>query len=593
MPIFEKIKPVARVLSAKIRQSFHHAQLLPENYLKNYRYFLAFISSWYSKQNLWIGMVMASLTINLLSLAFPILLLQIYDRVIANHAVVTLVLLCMGVFAAMLLETILAGLRGAVVAWCGMRYEYFNQLKAYQTIIDLPLTRINQQSTGKFLDKFTAINQLKNFYGGKALINFCDLPFVLIYILFIFYLANYLVLVPIILITIQALTTFFIGRNMSYLETVKKTVANRRSDFLINLLSGIATVKTFNMEAMMLRRYERLQDKLSCSHLNYSVLQTTLMIISTNAAQLSLILITVFGSIGVLHNQLTLGALTACMILAGRANAIVSQMVEQSSRFRQIKVASLEYNKLLLLAPSKKEDMATKETNIYGELRLDSVCYQDKKTQRLLLQGIHFKVSPGEMACIQGNNFSGKTLLLEVMRGLLTPGSGKINIDGKPFEAFEETVLETQLVYLASNPTLFEGTLLENLSLFDPHYTVAAKELCNRLHLEHFIDQLPRGYDTEINMNLGGFLPAGIKQLINLVRALVRDPQIILLDDVNTAFDFYSETAFRDLLLELKKTKTLVVVTHRPSICALANTHYTMAEGRLSATPHGGQHANA
>jgi ABC-type bacteriocin/lantibiotic exporter with double-glycine peptidase domain len=204
-------------------------------------------------------------------------------------------------------------------------------------------------------------------------------------------------------------------------------------------------------------------------------------------------------------------------------------------------------------------------------------------------------VAPGELVGIAGGNGSGKSTLLQLACGALVPDHGRVLIDGQPLAGVDRASFSTAVNYLPQVSTLFEGTILENLTMFrGPEHAEEALRLAAELGIDGFVSRLPGGYETRIDSSTHDQLPAGIRQAISLVRALVTRPRIVLFDEANMAFDQESDTRLQQMLRRLKGSVTVVMVTYRPSLLALADRSFRLDGGVLAPwDPAPGAHRGA
>ena len=201
-----------------------------------------------------------------------------------------------------------------------------------------------------------------------------------------------------------------------------------------------------------------------------------------------------------------------------------------------------------------------------------------------LLDGISLSFEPGEAIGITGNNGSGKSTLLRLIMGALGPGAGRIRLDGIEVTAYDRDALQRHIVYLPQNAVLFQGTILDNMTLFTPALAERAKQMAAMLGLSEIVGGFPKGYDTEIRDNPEEALPTGISQRIAIIRALVavEEPRLIIFDESNSHLDAEGDEALRRVLLELRGHCTMILVSHRPSYLSLANRIFVLRDGRLS-----------
>ena len=197
--------------------------------------------------------------VNLLGLAFPLTLMQVYDRIIPNRTYNTLVILSVGVILALLVEIILRVARSYVDLWSDTKYEYELSKTAYGNLIDAPLYVYEATDVGTRLKQFAVLEQMRGFYNNQLLVAIYDIPFLIIFFITIAYVGGSLFLIPLLVSIVVAFLSFYFIRRWRHLLEEKISHESKESDFIINVISGIHTVKSLGMEDLLIRRYERLQ----------------------------------------------------------------------------------------------------------------------------------------------------------------------------------------------------------------------------------------------------------------------------------------------------------------------------------------------
>ena len=214
----------------------------------NFTNFALPIKTWHSTREIVTSILLASFLINLLSLVFPLTLLQVYDRIIPNQSVSTLVWLVIAVFIAITLTALLRVLRSYVGAWADAKFEHIVGCKAFNTIMQCSLSEYEGEGTGKHLKRINALNTMRDFYAGQAMVSLVDVPFVVIFLLLIGYIAGWLVLVPIAMISLLLFATFMSSDKMRKLLLARQDHDNRRLNFIVETLSKIHTIKSNHAE---------------------------------------------------------------------------------------------------------------------------------------------------------------------------------------------------------------------------------------------------------------------------------------------------------------------------------------------------------
>jgi ATP-binding cassette subfamily C protein LapB len=535
----------------------------------------------------------ATIVINLLSVALPVVLLQVYDRVIPNQSVDTLALLVIGLGIAFALDALLRTARAAIAGWAGARYEFRVGNAAVERLLHADQSITDTAPIGVSLDRLAAVDQLRDFYANHGPVVFVDLPFALLFLLLVHLIAGPLVAVPLLALLLFGACAFVAGRRLRAALSERAAIDDRRMNFIIELLAGIHTAKALGMEALMMRRYERLMDAVSRTVFRTSLLSGVAQGIGAGFMQVTSFAVAAAGSLLVLSEDLTIGGLAACTMLAGRALQPLIRAVGIWTHLQAIRVAH-ERLEALFETPLETgyggEDLAVAE----GRLTLEDVHFA-YDVRHPVVRGVTLDVAPGELVGIAGGNGSGKSTLLQLACGALVPDHGRVLIDGQPLAGVDRASFSTAVNYLPQVSTLFEGTILENLTMFrGPEHAEEALRLAAELGIDGFVSRLPGGYETRIDSSTHDQLPAGIRQAISLVRALVTRPRIVLFDEANMAFDQESDTRLQQMLRRLKGSVTVVMVTYRPSLLALADRSFRLDGGVLAPwDPAPGAHRGA
>lgn len=526
-------------------------------------------------------MVMATLTMNVCSLALPIVLLQVYDRVVPNDAGHTLMLLVAGVGCALAFEAVVRFGRSYITGWAGACFEHNAGNAAVTNLLGADMASYEKEAAGVHLDRLRGLDALWDFYSSQVVLIFVDLPFAMLFLIMIGFLGGQLVYVPIVLFILFALTSWYVGRRMRRALEQRAVADDRRYNFIIEVLGGMHTIKAMAMEAPMVRRYERLQE--SCARAGYEVTRYSTMTngLGSLFSQLTMVSVVAFGTVLVIDGSLSIGGLAASTLLAGRSLQPLLRASGVWSRYQNIRVAQGRFNDIFALPPESAAGLPAMP-EIKGEITFSDVHFSYESDGPAILEGANLTIAAGASISICGQNGRGKSTILWLIMGALRPTQGQVSIDGYDLKEFDLTSLKRQIAYLPQQGALFQGTILENLSMFrGDEFDEAAMRAARTLGFDERITRLPMGYETMVANGSVDGLPGGIKQRITIARALVNQPPLILFDEANTSLDRPGDEALKKALEELKGQCTIVIVSHRPSLLNLADTVYELRDGHL------------
>lgn len=523
----------------------------------------------------------ASVAINILGLALPLLILQVYNRILPYEGLSTLALLSIGILVAFALDLILNIARSYLSGWAGAQYEHKAGCLAIQRLADGDLTHIEKTPAGIHLDRLSSIEQIRDFYASQASLVLIDLPFTVLFLAVLALIAGWLVLVPVLILFIAGFLAWYLGSRLQDKLDTRRIWDRRRYSFLIEALGGIHTVKSMAMESIMLRRYERLLKSNVEASTHVTQMSGHAYSLGAVVSHLTIAAVVGFGSLMVVNGAITAGALAAATLLAGRAVQPTLRALGLWTRFQAVSLAEDNLKAIDSIPPSSRgvEDLGAFQT-----LTIQGLHFGYVKDDTPVISGLELNLEYGQTIGIVGKNGVGKSTLLHLISGHLVPDSGTIMLNGRSPQAYSRQSVARQIAYIPQRPVMFQGSVLDNLTLFqsdNAEILQRALALAAKLHLDEVFARLPDGYDTRVGESTAATLPAGVSQRIAVVRALLGTPRLILFDESNTSLDGKSDAALFRLMRDLKKDVAMILVCYRPSLLALAERRFVMKDGIL------------
>lgn len=528
--------------------------------------------------SLLLGIIVPSIFINILSLALPLMLLQIYDRIIPNKAMPTFHMLLLIVIAAVIVEMVLKMARSYTTIFLSSKYEIKWSLKSFSRLLQGRLDDIKKTGPGARLEQLAAFFQMKDFYGGQLLSIIIDLPFVIIYLTLIAYISGCLVAVPIIIIAIYSIAAKILGVKIQTLLNGKGVEEDRKYNFIIEMVGGIHIIKSLSMENFMLRRYERLQESIDIKDYQTNNLSLLSQNTSISLAQLNTIMTVSIGGMLIISGSLTIGGLVACTLLGNRCLMPVNQAMSLWRKVQSVIVSEKKAEQILLI---NSENTAKNNKNIRsGHIKINGVCIV--KNDKKILKDINLEVADKEIVGIYGTASSGKSTLINMILGIESPGSGKIEIDNININKLDRAKLRQQISYLPQHSKMYSGSIADNLGLFDSYCTLERSiELIKDQGYQNLIHRLKDGFHTQVGNRTVDFLAPGIIQQLTAIERLSRDSKIILFDEASEGLDLLSTHKLLRLVSSFKGKKTMIIVSQNKDFLSLANTVYKLTDGKL------------
>ncbi|QWD61824.1 peptidase domain-containing ABC transporter [Polynucleobacter sp. MWH-UH25E] len=532
--------------------------------------------------------IASSIVINLLALAFPLLMLQLYDRILPHQSLETLALIAVAVGVAVALESVMRAVRSYTTAWISARFEHKAMLAVTERALAEPLHDFERKGTGTVMDDYKSVSSLKYHYSGQTFQQLMDLPFTLLYVLIVFILSPWVGLLLTAGYAVFVFITWKNGREDPILIKDQKQGDLRRANFLNETLSNVHTLKSMTMESLMLRRYERLQE--NCARLMSRVTYALDMSagIGNIFSPMMNMLIVALGAWLVITHHLTNGELAACILLGMRALAPLQRLGGMWAKYQQDEVLR-DNLALTLMQEGLPAKVASQEGAVElanrplqsAKLQLENVHYQFPGSKTELFSGLNLTIEPGEFLAIKGDSGSGRSTLLQLMAGVLQPVQGKVLIDGSDLKEIPLDRLSEHVAYLPQKAMMFEGSLLDNVSVFEPNRVERALLTAKMLGLGDFVAKMPRGWDSPVGDTAADAMPPGYRQRIAIVRALSNQPNIVLFDDATSVMDSDGDATFLKFMEAVRGKVTVVLVSQRPSFLRLADRTLYLQDGNL------------
>lgn len=524
----------------------------------------------------------ASLMVNILSLAGILFTRQVYDRVIPAESYPTLYVLFSGVLIAIIFGFILRQLRTKVTDLLGKRAD----LKISDRVFGHALRIKNAhrpRSTGTFISQIRELDSVRELLTSTTVMAFADMPFFFLFCIVFWYIAGALVWIPIAAVILMVLPGLFAQKKLHYYANLNMKESSLRNAMLVESVQGSEDIKSLQAEQRFQHQWNNYNAVLADINLKSRSLTNSLSAWTQTVQTGAFAVIVLFGAPMVIQGDLSTGSLIAASILGSRMIGPMAGLTQVLNRWQQAKVSLNGLNQLMELPVDNPYHSKKIHKNILkGDYSLKNAAFfygETSQVPALYVQNLNIKA--GEKIAILGRNGAGKSTLLQALSGLLEPRSGIVNLDNVNINHIDPADVRRDISLMSQNSTLFHGSLRENLMLGAPRAT--DEELYAALKITgafDFIQKLSTGLDyviAEGGMGLSG----GQRQSLLLSRALVRSPNILLLDEPTAALDDITERQFIMNLNQVAKEKTVIIATHKMSVINIVDRIVTIANGQI------------
>jgi ATP-binding cassette subfamily C protein LapB len=525
----------------------------------------------------------AALLVNLFALALPMFSMNVYDRVVPNNAVETLWALAIGVVLVLCADLLLRTLRGRFVDEASARIDVQISATLMERVLGMRLEH-RPEAVGSFAANLRGFEQVRDFIASGTVTALVDLPFALLFVGVLVWISPLLAVPVVVAFVAIAGVGWVLQQRLHELSETTYRASAQRNATLIESLTGIETIKSQGAEGVIQARWERANAFLAGMHVRMRALTAKAMYGTAWTTQLVTIAIVIVGVYLIAERELTMGALIAASMLAGRALAPAGQIVGLLMQYQGARTAMASLEGLMAKPVERPVDASfVHRRELRGEIEFRNVRFAYPNRQDTALDGVSFRIAPGERVALIGRVGSGKSTIERLILGLYQPTDGAVLLDGIDLRQLDPADVRANVGYVSQDVTLFYGTLRENVTLGMPYAddsaVVAAAETAG---LAEFVNRHPRGFDMPVGER-GESLSGGQRQAVGIARAVLHNAPILLLDEPTSAMDFSTESQVTQRLNAYTQHKTVVLVTHRTSLLALVDRVIVIDGGRVVA----------
>ncbi|KAM3093351.1 peptidase domain-containing ABC transporter [Phormidesmis sp. 146-35] len=544
--------------------------------------FSRFLPMVIKQRGILVQVLLSSVVIQLLGLGNPLLVQQVVDNVIinSNSGAMSTFGTLMVIFA--LLEGVLTILRTQMLITTTNRIDLHLGVEIVRHMLHLPLKFFEQRPVGELASRLLELENIRQFMTETAITTVMDVVFSVFYIGVMLLYSTSLTLCVLATVPIVIVSTLLMSKIQQKLLRLKADQGAKVQAYMVEVLGGIASVKSQHMESLVEATWRDRYVQYLTSGFTTSNINTVFYSYSNFLNTVSSLLVLWVGADLVLKGELTLGGLIAFRILTGYVTGPLLRLSRLWQRFQETSL-SMELLADIADAPDEKELSQEQQLQIppiTGQIQYHDVCFGFKPGQ-LQLSNISLNIAPGTFVGIVGQSGSGKSTLMKLLPRLYLPNSGSITIDDYDVCKIDLHSLRSQVGIVSQDAVLFQGTIRDNIALFEHLPDDIVIEAARVAEAHDFIMQLPDGYETQIGER-GAALSGGQRQRVAIARVVIRNPRLLIFDEATSALDYETERRVCNNLMERFAGRTCFFITHRLNTIARSDWILFMQSGIIA-----------
>ncbi len=541
-----------------------------------------FVPELLRERRLFADVALAALVLYGLGFVLPIFFQLVIDKVLVHESFTTLYVLAVGVVVALAFEAIFTFLRRYLLLYATNKVDIRVAVKTFGHLVGLPISFFEHISAGVLVKHMQQASRVREFLTGRLFLTSLDAVSLLVIVPVLALYSIKLTFVVIAFTGVIALViSVLIGPFRRRLLDLYRAEAERQA-LLVETVHGMRTVKALAMEPLQSRGWN---DRSAASvSMRFSVEKISAAAQSVTGLLEKLISVAIIGlgAMDVFAGEMTVGALVAFNMLAGRVSGPLVQMVTMVHEYQEVALAVRMLGEVMNQTLEREGKRDGLRPDLKGEIEFENVSFRYGAEGAPALDDVSFMIPAGSVFGVVGRSGSGKTTLTRLICGLYPIQQGLLRIDGVDARELDLVHLRKSIGLVLQENFLFRGTVSDNIACVKPD--ASFDEIAQAAQLagaDEFIARLPRGFDTVLEENAQN-LSGGQKQRLAIARALVTNPRLLILDEATSALDSESEAIVRRNLRRIARDRTVIIVSHRLSMLSDADAILIIERGRIA-----------
>ncbi len=540
-----------------------------------------FLPELFRERRLFGEVALAALFLCLLGLAVPVFFQIVIDKVLVHRSYATLQVLLVGVMLALVFDAVFAFLRRYLLIYATNRVDIRIATRTFAHLLRLPIDFFERMPAGVVVRHLQQASRVREFLTGRMFLTLLDSMTLLVFLPILFLYSAKLALVVLGFAMIAALVIACLSGPFRRRLAALHRAEGERQALLVESVHGMRTLKSLAMEPRQRQSWDT--SSAGAVRMRHEVEKVSAIAQSMTGLleKTMMVAIVGFGALLVFDGQMSIGALVAFNMLAGRVSGPLLQLVGMAHEYQDVAMSVRMLGQVMGAEPERAGRGQGIMPPIEGAIACEGLTFHYPGTAAPALEDVSFQVPVGGVLGIVGRSGSGKSTLTRLLQGLYTAEEGVLRVDGHDVREFDLAHLRHATGVVLQENFLFRGTVRQNIAA--PRPDARPEEIAEAARLagaDEFIERLPRGFDTEIEEG-GQNLSGGQRQRLAIARALITQPRILILDEATSALDPESEAIIRRNLRRIAEGRTVIIVSHRLATLVDAHAILVLERGRV------------
>lgn len=546
------------------------------------RLFSRFFHLLLPQKKLLLHIFIASLVYTILGIVGAFYFKELIDSILPNGLKKTLITLSIGVILLNVFKVIINAFRSHLLLYLSQKLDIALLLGYYRHVIGLPMNFFGTRKVGEIICRFNDAGKVRDAISSAALTIMIDSIMAVAGAIILYTQNAKLFEITIIIVALYGIIVACFHKWYEKLNNRQMEYNAQLTSYLVESLNGIQTIKAYNAERKANRDTEIRFVRLLRSIFDLAWVSNLQSSLKTFVELVGGIIILGVGGVSVINGEMTIGALITFHSLLAYFLDPVKNLINLQPQMQTAVVAAERLGEILDLEAEKTgvEQRKLAPASLAGDIEIKSLNFR-YGTRKLVLEDINLKIKTGQKIAFVGESGSGKTTLSRLLLHLYAPEKGDILINGNNIEDIQLECLRERIAYIPQETFLFSGSIFENLTLGLDDVTMDdIIDASKMAHAHDFINELPLRYETKLEEN-GTNLSGGQRQRLAIARAMLKKPDILILDEATSNLDAITERTLGKTIHEFAKDMTTIFIAHRLSTIKNCDRIYVMDKGKI------------